>query len=309
LMGLIALSIPWLFAGAGPVVVLTGVFVMLLIGIRVLPTLRIHLGSPIHGVDRKSLGEIYFVVAVGGLFLFSSGDPLLFCIPMLILTFADVAAGVAGLYCGSLRFRTVAGEKSIEGSFAFFLTAFLCTHTALLLFTEMGRGETLLSALAMGLFLTLVEAVAGNGLDNLLIPLVAFLLLKTYLRMNLITLAAHLGTAVVITAFALFWFQRRLAGRLDPYLSRVLIIALSLGFCMPVKTEAGPASEGGTTFNLVLARTPLASQLKFDEPLGSITLRSNTSPPSVLLAGDIAIIRKGHCIRTLLPESGLELHV
>jgi phytol kinase len=220
-MGLVALSLPWLFESAWSVVALTSVFVLLLIGLRVLPTLRIHLGSPIHGVDRKSLGDIYFALGVGGLFLFSSGDPLLFCIPILILTLADAAAGVTGLYYGRLRYVVVTGEKSIEGSIAFFLTSFLSAHTALLLFTEVGRAETLLSALSLGLVLTFVEAVADNGLDNLLIPLVALLLLKTYLGMDLVALAVHLGTAIFITSFALLWLRRRLTGRLGPRASNL----------------------------------------------------------------------------------------
>lgn len=218
-MGLVALSLPWLFASARSVVVLTSVFVLLLIGLRVLPTLRIHLGTPIHGVDRKSLGDIYFALGVGGLFLFSSGDPLLFCIPILILTLADAAASVTGLYYGRLRYTVMTGEKSIEGSLAFFFTAFLSAHTALLLFTEIGRAETLLAALALGLFLTLVEAVADNGLDNLLIPLAGLLLLKTYLGMGLVALAVHLVTAIFITLFALFWLRRRLIDRLGRGLS------------------------------------------------------------------------------------------
>jgi phytol kinase len=220
-MGLVALSLPWLFASAWSVVVLTSVFVLLLIGLRVLPTLRIHLGSLIHGVDRKSLGDIYFALGVGGLFLLSSGDSVLFCIPMLILTFADAAAGVTGLYYGRLRYVVVRGEKSIEGSLAFFFMAFLSAHTALLLFTEIGRAETLLIALALGLFLTLVEAVADNGLDNLLIPLAALLLLRAYSVMDLVALAVHLGTTVFITAFALFCMRRQLTGRLGLRLSEM----------------------------------------------------------------------------------------
>lgn len=220
-MGLAALSLPWLFANAWPVLVLTSVFVLLLLGLRVLPTLRIHLGSLIHGVDRKSLGDIYFALGVGGLFLLSSGDPVLFCIPMLILTFADAAAGVIGLYYGRLRYIVVSGEKSIEGSLAFFLTAFLSALAALLLFTEIGRAETLLIASALGVFLTLVEAVADNGLDNLLIPLAATLLLRAYSGMDLIALAVHLGTTIFITAFTLFCMRRRLTGRLGHGLSEM----------------------------------------------------------------------------------------
>jgi phytol kinase len=209
-MGLAALSLPWLFANIWSVVVLTCVFVLLLIGLRVVPRLRIHLGSPIHGVDRKSLGDIYFALGVGGLFLLSSADPLLFCIPVLILALADTAAGLTGLYYGRLRYVVVSGEKSIEGSLAFFFTAFLSAQTALLLFTEIGRGEILLSALALGLSLTLVEALADKGLDNLLIPLAGLLLLKAYLAMDLVALAVHVAAAFFLTSLALFWLRRRL---------------------------------------------------------------------------------------------------
>ncbi len=214
-MGLAALALPWLFERAWPVITLTGVFVLLLIGLRVLPMLREHLGSVIHGVERKSLGEIYFALGVGALFLFSSGDPLLFWVPMLILTLADAAAGLTGLYYGRLRYVAVTEEKSIEGSSAFFIAAFLSTETALLLFTETGRVETLLIALTVGLSLTLLEALAGNGLDNLLIPLVALVLLRTYLDMEVPALAVHFGVSLVLTIFTLFWLRRRFASRAD----------------------------------------------------------------------------------------------
>jgi phytol kinase len=172
-----------------------------------------NLGSSIHSVDRKSLGDIYFALGVGGVFLFSLGDRLLFCVPILILTFADAAASIVGLYYGRLRYAVGTGEKSIEGSLAFFFATFLSVHMVLLLFGELGRAETLLSALALGLFLTLVEAVADKGLDNLLIPLAALLLLKSYMGMDLVTLAVHLCTAVFITSLALFWSHRRLTRR------------------------------------------------------------------------------------------------
>ncbi len=219
-MGLVALSLPWLFASAWSVVALVSVFVALLIVLRASPKLRASLGSPIHSVDRKSLGDIYFVLGVGGVFLFSSGDRLLFCVPVLILTFADAAAGVVGLYYGRLRYAAGEGEKTIEGSLAFFFTAFLSVHILLLLFAELGRSETLLSALALGLFLTLVEAVADNGLDNLLIPLAALLLLKSCMGMDLVALAVHLGTALFITTFVLFWSHRRLTRRVRPRFSQ-----------------------------------------------------------------------------------------
>ncbi len=103
----------------------------------------------------------------------------------------------------------------MAGASACFLAAFLGTQTGLLLFTEIGRVETLLIALTAGLSLTLLEAVAGNGFDNLLIPLVALLLLKTCLEMDVPSLAAYLGTSLALTFSALFCLRRRFASRVD----------------------------------------------------------------------------------------------
>ena len=207
-MGLVALTLPWLFAQAWPVLVLVGVTVIILTAVKRSATLQGHLGGVIDGVARESLGEIYFPLAVGLVFLLSRGHASLFCIPILILTLADTVAALIGMRYGRLRYATVEGSKSIEGSFAFFAVAFLSTHIPLLLFTDSGPAKTLLIAMTLALLVMLLEAIAWRGLDNLLVPLGAFALLRAYLAMDVATLTVQLGVMISLTILAMFWRRR-----------------------------------------------------------------------------------------------------
>jgi len=208
-MGLVTLALPWLFATTWPVLVLTVGFILFLMALRVSQPLQRLLGGVIDGVTRESIGEIYFPLAVGLLFLLSAGDPLTFCTPMLILALADAAAALIGKRYGTLRYATPGGEKSIEGSVAFLTVAFLSTHITLLLFTDTGSPESLVIALTLALLVMLLEAIGWRGLDNLFIPLGAFVLLKTFLNLNATTLVAHLGTALLLVTLALAFCRPR----------------------------------------------------------------------------------------------------
>ncbi|MGH2362187.1 MAG: hypothetical protein ACRDGM_16800, partial [bacterium] len=95
-MGLVTLSLPWLFAATWPVLLLTVVFTFFLIALRLSQSLQRLLGGVIDGVARQSMGEIYFPLAVGLVFVLSAGDPITFCIPMLILALADSGAALIG---------------------------------------------------------------------------------------------------------------------------------------------------------------------------------------------------------------------
>lgn len=207
-MGLVTLSFPWLFNTVWPVLLLACISALGLMALKFYKPLQRHLGGVIDGIERKSMGEIYFPLAVGLLFLFSEGNALLFCIPMLILTLADAVAALIGVRYGRLHYTTGEGEKSAEGSTAFFTVAFLSTHIPLLLFTTTGRAQTLLIALILGLLVMLVEAIALAGSDNLFIPMGGFLLLKTFLAMDVTALSIRLVVTVALVCFALCWGRR-----------------------------------------------------------------------------------------------------
>jgi phytol kinase len=207
-MGLLTIAFPWLFANPLPVVLLAIIAVGALLSLRLYQPLKKRLGSVLGGVGRRSLGEIYFPIAVALLFVLSQGDPVLFCIPMLILTLADAVAAIVGVQYGRLRYKTLEGQKSAEGSVTFFMIAFFSVHVPLLLLTQTGRAETLLIALILGLLVMLLEAIAWSGLDNLFIPLGGFLLLRTHLEMDVTALLTRLIITIVLVMLVLCWRRR-----------------------------------------------------------------------------------------------------
>ena len=184
MMGSITLTFPWLFNETWPVVTLAASTIIGLWVLKNYKAMRQQWGDVLHGVSRNSLGEIYFPAAVALLFVLADGNALLFCIPILILTLADALAALIGVRYGQVKYKTSEGSKSLEGSLAFFTVAFLSVHIPLLLFSDVGRTESLLIALIMGILVMLFEAIAWRGLDNLFIPLGSFILLKTYLPMD-----------------------------------------------------------------------------------------------------------------------------
>jgi phytol kinase len=216
-MGLVTLSFPWLFDRAWPVLVLAFLSVALLTSLRLVGVLKKGLGSIVGGVARASLGEIYFPVAVAVLFLLFlrhedwpfERRAILYCIPVLLLTLADAAAALVGVIYGRRHYETADGAKSVEGSFAFFACAFFCIHIPLLLATNTGRAETLLIALLLAWLAMMFEAVAWHGLDNLVLPLVSYLLLKIYLDMPVGLLISRVVVTVILTVFVIVF--RRLS--------------------------------------------------------------------------------------------------
>ena len=202
-MGLLTLSFPWVFASAWPVLLLAALFAIGLAALRIFQPMQRLLGGVIDGVHRDSLGEIYFPLAVGLAFFLAMGDPAEFCTPMLILTLADTGAALIGARYGRRRFPSGRGWKSLEGSIAFLAISFPATLVSLRLLTDTGRAETVLIALVLALLLTLVEAAAGQGLDNLFIPLGGSLLLRLYRPLDTASLAVHLGVAILLVALFL----------------------------------------------------------------------------------------------------------
>ncbi|MEZ4861717.1 MAG: hypothetical protein R3C14_10430 [Caldilineaceae bacterium] len=206
--GLVALSLPWLFQEGWPVLVLTLVATTGMVAVKYLKGLRENIGAVTGSVVRNTLGEICFPVAAGLLFAFAHDNVLLYSIPLLILTFADASAALIGVFYGVMRYSTADGTKTLEGSLAFFQAALLSTLTPLLLFTNLGRTETLLIALLMALLSMLLDAIAWWGLDNLLIPLLSFLALRSFLALDARTLAVDVVVTLVLLIFCLVWRKR-----------------------------------------------------------------------------------------------------
>lgn len=172
-IGLTALSFPWLFRDIEPVLGVVGAAMLILFAVRKADFLR-RLGTVIDGVVRSSRGDVCFLVAVAALFGLSNGDALKFGVPILVLTLADTAAALVGVRYGRMRLSIAAGGKSVAGSIAFFIVAFICASVPVVLLGHAELPAVLAGAAILACVTTIVEAFAGSGLDNLLVPLAAF---------------------------------------------------------------------------------------------------------------------------------------
>ena len=205
-MGLVALSLPWLFTSAW---LLASSLVALLMGIRLIRPLRSRLGTLIYDVGRNSWGEVYFAMGVTCLFVLCRNEPLLYGVPVLILTLADAASSLIGKRYGRLRYKVLAGSKSVEGSLAFLLTSFLVAEMGLRLLEHPTGLDRLLVALGLALPLTLVEAAAGKGSDNFFVPLAAYVLLRSLVAMGRVELVGAVAiSALAVPGAFLFLYSR-----------------------------------------------------------------------------------------------------
>lgn len=181
-MGLLCLSFPWLFNSATEVQTLAGIAVITLLSLR-LSKLRHTLGTSLFSVERISIGELLFPLAVSWLFTLSQGNTALYITPLLLLTLADTAGALGGIKYGKTTYTTTAATKSLEGSLCFLLIAFPCITLPLYLSTDLSLGTIIFLALTVSLLNMAIEGASGHGLDNLLIPIGSFLLLDYYITL------------------------------------------------------------------------------------------------------------------------------
>jgi phytol kinase len=206
-IGLTVAAFPALFHTTGPVWLLSGLAFAMLLAVRHQPALRRLLAGGLHDVPRSSWGDLFFPLAVALAWTLAPGDWLRFSLPMLVLALADALAALVGRGYGRLTYSSTGQPKTWEGSLAFALVTFLVAEIPLLLGTDLVRASALLIALNLALLLTLVEALAWEGSDNVLIPLAGLLALDRWLDLPLAALQA---TTVALLLLALAcWAVRR----------------------------------------------------------------------------------------------------
>ena len=201
-MSLIALALPWLFDETWPVLVLAGLAVAAMLAVRFVPALRRDVGGVLHSVERQSLGDVAFPLAIALLYVLTADSPVLYAVPLLLLGLADPAAALIGARHGLSPYATEEGTKSHEGSVAFAFVAFLCVHVPLLVFTPIGRAESLWIAAIVAVLATLVEAVSWGGLDNLFVPLGTYAVLMRLMTFPATLLAGHFATLLLLVGVA-----------------------------------------------------------------------------------------------------------
>lgn len=221
--GTLALTFPLLFSNPLPVLVLLGVAIPLMFAIRT--GLLGGLGAALHGVQRQSYGEIYLALAIAITFLRAEEQPVLYVLPILVITLSDTAAALIGTAYGRQRFRVEGGAKSVEGVVVFFVVTWLASLIVLVLMSDAAPLNLVLISMLLAAFCALVEADSWRGLDNLFVPIGAFLLLSRYLGSSPAELAA---SAAVLLLFLGGVLALAHILRLPPQAARAYAILLFL---------------------------------------------------------------------------------
>ncbi|AOG07106.1 diacylglycerol/polyprenol kinase family protein [Bosea sp. RAC05] len=191
--GLYALTLPLTFSERWPALLLIALSLLVLLGLRMRRFAGDGISSAVHGVARKSYGELFLALSVGFLFFASQGQPVLYALPILVLTLSDAAAALTGTRYGRKHFQVEAGTKTWEGVTMFFLVTWILAMTLLLMMTEMDRSKVVLFSVMIAAFGALVEADSWRGFDNLFVPIGIHLLLAN----NLDTVPLALGLLVL----------------------------------------------------------------------------------------------------------------
>ncbi len=198
--GCFAMSLPWLFAESWPVYLLLGASLVVMLLLRASGG---ELSRTVHGVERASRGDLLLLLAVLFVYILSAGEPVLYLLPLAVLTLSDAAAALAGTHYGRHRFRIEGGQKSLEGSAIFLLVTLLVAMSCLVLLTELDGPDIIVLTLAVGIFGTLIESDSWQGFDNLFLPAGTLLLLRAHLDSDPLVLALTLGGFLLLLALML----------------------------------------------------------------------------------------------------------
>lgn len=225
-LGMVCAGFPWIFRSPEPVWLLAG-FSIAGLGLLRLRGLRAGaLGSALHGVERRSWGELCFPLAVALVFHASAGHWELHTLPVLVLTLADAAGALVGRRLGRHALRMDGAHKSLEGSVAVFVVSGLCVAPPLALCAGWAWPLAFAAALLVAGLAALIEGVAFEGLDNLFLPLLAYAVLA---RAEAWELSGLLGRAafLVLTLGSVALLGRKLTALTDAALMG-LVLALYL---------------------------------------------------------------------------------
>ena len=135
---------------------------------------RLGIFTAIHGVSRRTYGEVLFPLGIAALALVCS-SPAAFAYGVLVLGLGDGLAALVGERYGRRRIPLLQTRKTLWGTGAFLAVCFV-VGVVLLAATGVAPAYALVASAVMALALTPIELVLTYGFDNLALPLVAGLL-------------------------------------------------------------------------------------------------------------------------------------
>ena len=205
--GIGGLTLPFIFEKKSSVIILGAVFLVLLISIRIVKHNVTGFKKVLETKNRKTFGDIYFIISIMGLWLVSSDDKVMYALPLIILMFSDAFAALIGEFYSKYKFNTGFGVKSIEGSVTFFLTTYFICINFFLFFSDIESINIVLVSLLLSILTMILEIISWNGLDNLFVPFFVYL----FLRLNLYLTAQELMYKfwVIIILFIIIILNRK----------------------------------------------------------------------------------------------------
>lgn len=143
-----------------------------LVGVGLSKMLNIF--ASIHEVDRFSVGEVCFALAVGTL-TYITRVHWIYTASLLQMSVADGIAAIVGVHYGRKnRYKVFGSTKSLIGTATFFVSSLAILVIAGKL---SGAGMAIWLLVAASLIATGVENVAVYGLDDLLLPVIVSVIL------------------------------------------------------------------------------------------------------------------------------------
>lgn len=176
-VGLAALSFPLFLDEWWEIVSALALAVAWFFAVRRIAGLRSRFGPVLHGVKRQTLGEIYFALSIGVLLLLAHDEPILFVVPVMILALADAFAAIVGKVFPKGPMTGIAKGKTLAGCGTFFAIALLVSCGMLVLLGNVPLAHALTVAAVLAATTCCAEAVSRRGMDNLVVPAAAYLIL------------------------------------------------------------------------------------------------------------------------------------
>lgn len=274
--GVLALFLPHFVSRWETVLVLAGALAFGFILGR-----RLGLLASVDGVERRSRGTEYFPIAIFAVFVLSGERPWIYVSSILVLATADAFAALVGEHYGKFRYMVEDRWKTVEGSFSFFLLAFLAVHLPVLLMTDLPRLHCVLVAVLIALLATAFEAVSLGGKDNLFIPIGVCLLLRRCAAMPPEAIAVEL--AVFLAAAAALGFLSTRARTFNTGATILFLLFAQAVWTIGSITWLAPVILGIVSYTIL--RRFVVTPGSGDRIRVRVTLRAVTVPLLFLVLG------------------------
>lgn len=148
-----------------------GVAFLIVVGI----SKYLHIFKAIHSVQRPTLGELCFALAVG-LVAVMTHDKWIYMAALLQMSLADGFAAVMGVRYGRQSYLVFSHRKSLVGTITFFVTSL----AILIAYSHLASAHLGVAfVIGVAALAAIIENLAVAGLDNLVVPIIiAFLLIR-----------------------------------------------------------------------------------------------------------------------------------